>query len=139
MSTIRVDIVSAERQIFSGEAEVVYASAEMGEVGIYPQHAPLITRLKPGEVRLKLPGSDEQAMYYVSGGILEIQPNLVTVLSDTALRADDLDEAKAIEAKQHAEQLLADRKSDIDYARAQAELAEAVAQLQMLQRLRKVK
>lgn len=134
--TLQVDIVSAEASIFSGTAEAVFAPAEMGEVGIYPRHAPLITRLKPGEIRVQ-PAQGEMQEFYVSGGILEIQPYLVTVLADTAVRARDLDEAKALEAKQRAEQLLVDRKSDIDYARAQAELAEAMAQLRAIQNLRK--
>ncbi len=133
--TLHVDIVSAEAEIFSGPAEMVFAPAEMGEVGIAPRHAPLLTRLKPGEVRIKN-GNDEQ-FFYVSGGMLEIQPHVVTVLADTALRAKDIDEAKALEAKQRAEQALADRKDDFDYAKAQAELAEAIAQLHTLQNLRK--
>ena len=114
---------------------MVFAPAEMGEVGIAPRHAPLLTRLKAGEVRIKN-GNDEQ-FFYVSGGVLEIQPHVVTVLADTALRAKDIDEAKALEAKQRAEQALADRKDDFDYAKAQSELAEAIAQLHTLQNLRK--
>ena len=133
--TLHVDIVSAESEIFSGTAEMVFAPAKMGEVGIAPRHAPLLTRLKAGEVRIKN-GTDEQ-FFYVSGGMLEVQPHVVTVLADTALRAKDIDEAKAMEAKQRAEQALSDRKSDFDYAKAQAELAEAVAQLRTLQNLRK--
>ena len=133
--TLHVDIVSVESEIFSGTAEMVFAPAEMGEVGIAPRHAPLLTRLKAGEVRIKN-GTDEQ-FFYVSGGMLEVQPHVVTVLADTALRAKDIDEAKAMEAKQRAEQALSDRKSDFDYAKAQAELAEAVAQLRTLQNLRK--
>ena len=134
--TIHVDIVSAEEEIFSGTAAMVFAPAEMGEVGIAPRHAPLITRLKPGEVRVHNEGKEEM-FFYVSGGILEVQPHVVTVLADTAIRAKDLDEASAIEAKKRAEEALADKKSDIDYAQAQAELAEAVAQLQAIQKLRK--
>ncbi len=134
--TMHVDIVSAEASIFSGIAEMVFAPAVMGEVGILPRHAPLLTRLRPGEVRLKLPGGEEE-FYYVSGGILEIQPSGVTVLSDTALRAHDIDEAKALEAKQRAEQTLKDKKGEIDYARAESELAEAVAQLNAIKRLKK--
>lgn len=134
--TIHVDIVSAEKSIFSGTAEMVFAPAVMGEVGIMPRHAPLLTRLRPGEVRVKLPGGEEE-FFYVSGGILEIQPHVVTVLSDTAARAHDLDEAAAQEAKQRAEQALKDQKGEIDYARAQVELAEAVAQLNALKRLKK--
>lgn len=136
MATMRVDIVSAEEEIFSGEAEMVVAPAEMGEVGIMPRHTPLITRLRPGEVRLQTSGQEDQ-FYFVSGGILEVQPHVVTVLADTALRAKDLDEAQAHEAKQRAEEMLADKQADIDFAKVQAELAEAVAQLRMLERLRK--
>ena len=134
--TLHLDIVSAEAEIFSGLAEMVFAPAAMGEVGILPRHTPLLTTLRPGEVRVKIPDGDEQ-VFYVSGGILEIQPHVVTILSDTALRAHDVDEAAALEAKQRAEQAMRDRKSDLDYAKAQAELAEAVAQLQTIQRLRK--
>ena len=134
--TMHVNIASAESEIFSGTVEQVYAPAIMGEVGIYPRHTPLLTQLKPGEVRVIKEGGAED-FFYVSGGILEVQPHVVTVLADTAVRAHDLDEAKAIEAKQAAEQALKDRQSDIDYAKAQAELAEAVAQLQTIQRLRK--
>jgi F-type H+-transporting ATPase subunit epsilon len=134
--TLHVDIVSAEREIFSGTAEMVIAPAVMGDVGILPRHAPLLTRLKPGEVRVVLPGGQED-FFYVSGGMLEVQPHRVTVLADTAARAKDLDEASALAAKQRAEEALADRKADLDYAKAQAELAEAVAQLHALQRLRK--
>jgi len=134
--TIHVDIVSAEAEIFSGPATMVFAPAEMGEVGIAPRHAPLITRLKPGEVRVVDPSGEEQS-FFVSGGMLEVQPHVVTVLSDTAVRAENLDEAKALEAKQHAEQMMRDNKSDIDYAKAQAELAEAVAQLRTIEKLRK--
>ncbi len=135
--TIHVDIVSAEASIYSGLAEMVYAPAEMGELGIAPRHTPLITRLKPGEVRVDT--GKEELGFFISGGILEIQPHVVTVLADTAIRADDLDEAKALEAKKRAEDALADKASDIDFAKAQAELAEATAQLQAIGRLRKVK
>lgn len=135
--TIHVDIVSAEASIYSGLAEMVYAPAEMGELGIAPRHTPLITRLKPGEVRVDT--GKEELDFFISGGILEIQPHVVTVLADTAIRADHLDEAKALEAKKRAEDALADKASDIDFARAQAELAEATAQLQAIGRLRKVK
>lgn len=134
--TFHVDIVSAEAEIFSGTCEMVNAPAVMGELGIMPRHTPLLTRLKPGEVRVIRQGGKEE-FYYVSGGMLEIQPHCVTVLADTAVRAKDLDEAAALEAKQHAEQALKDQKSDIDYATAQTELAEAVAQLQTIQRMRK--
>lgn len=135
--TIHVDVVSAEQSIFSGIAEFVAAPAEMGEIGVYPRHAPLISRMKPGTVRLKLPNQTEEELFFVSGGILEVQPGVVTVLADTALRGKDLDEAKALEAKKRAEEALKDRSSAIDYARAQAELAEAVAQLHAIQKLRK--
>lgn len=134
--TLHVDIVSAEKSIFSGTAEMVFAPAIMGEVGILPRHAPLLTRLKPGEVRVKLPGGEEE-FFYVSGGILEIQPHVVTVLADTATRAHDLDEAAAQEAKLRAEEALKGQKGEIDYARAHAELAEAIAQLNALKRLKK--
>jgi len=134
--TLHVDIVSAEQEIFSGTAEMIIAPAAMGDVGILPRHSPLLTRLRPGEVRVVLPGGQE-GYFYVSGGMLEVQPHRVTVLADTAARAKDLDEASALAAKQRAEEALADRKSEIDYAKAQAELAEAVAQLHALQRLRK--
>lgn len=134
--TIHVDIVSAEAEIFSGTANMVFAPAEMGEVGIAPRHTALLTRLKPGEVRVQMEGQDEQ-FFYVSGGILEIQPHVVTVLADTALRAKDLDEAAAMRVKERAEKAIADKASDFDYAKAQAELAEAVAQLHAIQRMRK--
>jgi F-type H+-transporting ATPase subunit epsilon len=135
--TIHVDIVSAEASIYSGLAEMVYAPGEMGELGIAPRHAPLVTRLKPGEVRLDT--GSEQLDFFISGGILEVQPHVVTVLADTAIRADDLDEAKALEAKKRAEDALADKASAIDFAKAQAELAEAAAQLQAIGRLRKTR
>lgn len=134
--TVHVDIVSAEREIFSGLAEMVFAPAVLGEVGIAPGHTPLLTRLGPGEVRLKLEEGKEQA-FYVSGGILEVQPRVVTILSDTAARAEDLDEAAVLKAKEAAEQALADTGAAMDYARARAELAETVAQLQTIQRLRR--
>jgi F-type H+-transporting ATPase subunit epsilon len=136
--TIHVDIVSAEAEIFSGTANMVFAPAEMGEVGIAPRHTPLLTRLKPGEVRVQVEGQEEQ-YFYVSGGMLEVQPHVVTVLADTALRAKDLDEAAAIKVKERAEKAMADKASDFDYAKAQSELAEAVAQLHAIQRLRKMK
>ena len=128
--TIHVDVVSAEESIFSGLAEFVVAPAAMGEVGIYPRHAPLISLIKPGAVRLKLPDQAEEMVFFVSGGILEVQPGVITVLADTAIRGHDLDEAKALEAKKAAEEAMKDRSSQIDYARAQAELADAIAQLQ---------
>lgn len=136
-STMQVDIVSAEEAIYSGEAEFLAAPAQMGEVGIYPRHTPLITRIKPGAVRIRIPGKAEEEVIYVSGGLLEVQPEVVTILADTAVRGADLDEAKATEAKQKAEAAMADKSSQMDFARAQAELAEAVAQLAAIRRLRK--
>lgn len=136
MSTIHVDIVSAEREIFAGEAEAVFAPAMLGEVGIMPGHAAMLTQLRPGEVRVQLKGGEQQA-FYVSGGMLEVQPRMLTVLSDTALRAHDLDEAAVLKAKQEAEEALKDRSGKIDFAKAQAELAELAAQLQTIQRLRR--
>ncbi len=134
--TLHVDIASAEEEIHSGPATVVYAPAQMGEVGIYPRHAPLLTRLKPGEVRVVTP-SGEELFFFVSGGLLEVQPHVVTVLADTAIRAADLDEAAAVEAQKRAEKEMKDRKSGIDYAQARAELAQAAAQLRAIQKLRK--
>ncbi len=136
MSTIAVEIVSAEEAIWSGSGTMVYAPAEMGEVGIAPQHAPLLTRLKPGEVRVQQENGDEQ-FFYVSGGLLEIQPHVVTVLSDTALRAADLDEAKAQEAIKQAERDLQEKTSEMELAKAKAELVQAVAQLRAVEKLRK--
>jgi F-type H+-transporting ATPase subunit epsilon len=136
---MHVDVVSAERSLFSGVVEFLVVPAAMGEVGIYPRHAPLITRIKAGSVRLKLPDRDEEELIYVSGGLLEVQPSVVTILADTAVRGRDLDEVKAQEAKQRAEEAMRDRSAAIDYAQAQAELAEAVAQLHAIQRLRKQK
>ncbi|MBI5450231.1 MAG: F0F1 ATP synthase subunit epsilon [Gammaproteobacteria bacterium] len=133
--TIHVDIVSAEKAIFSGAAEMVFASAVMGEVGILPRHTPLLTQLRPGEVRVKLPEGQEES-FYVSGGMLEVQPHVVTVLADTASRAKDLDEAKVLAAKERAEQAMRDKSSEFEYAQAEAELAEAVAQLQAIKKLR---
>ncbi|MCF6324676.1 MAG: F0F1 ATP synthase subunit epsilon [Gammaproteobacteria bacterium] len=132
--TIHVDIVSAESEIFSGTAEMVFAPAVMGEVGVLPGHAPLLTQLKPGEVRVK--NGDSEESFYVSGGMLEVQPHVITVLSDTALRAKDIDEAAALEAKQKAEDALQDKTSEFEYAKAQSELAEAVAQLQAIKKLK---
>jgi F-type H+-transporting ATPase subunit epsilon len=131
-----VDVVSAEEQIFSGEAEFVALPGEAGELGIYPKHTPLITRIRPGAVRIKVPGQSEDEFVFVAGGILEVQPNAVTVLADTAIRGGDLDEAKAAEAKRLAQESLVNRESKIDYATAQAELAVAIAQLAAIQRLR---
>jgi len=133
--TIHVDIVSAEAEIFSGLVEMLFAPAVMGEVGVLPGHAPLVTSLKPGEIRVRLPGGEEQS-FFVSSGMLEIQPHVITVLSDTAQRASDLDESSALEAKERAERMLADHQADFDEAQARAELAQAAAQLQAIRRLR---
>ncbi len=135
--TIHVDIVSAEAAIYSGQAEFVVVPAEMGELGIYPRHAPLISRIKPGSVRVKVPDREEQDLIFVSGGILEVQPGVVTILSDTAIRGADLDEARVLEAKRQAEESMQDRTGAMEYAQAQAELAQAVAQLSAIERLRK--
>lgn len=137
--TVQVDVVSAERSMFSGLAEVVVVPGEMGELGIYPRHAPLLTRIKPGSVRIKVPDQAEEELIYVSGGMLEVQPNAVTILADTATRGADLDEARAIEAKRAAEEAMQNRTADIDYATAQAELAEAIAQLHAIEQLRKIR
>jgi len=135
-NTIQVDIVSAEGEVFSGAATMVFAPAVMGEIGIAPRHAPLLTTLKPGEVRVQTPDGEEQ-YFYVGGGALEVQPHLVTVLADTALRARDIDEAAALAAKQRAEEALRDKVGQISQAEALAELARAAAQLKALERLRK--
>jgi len=134
--TIRVDIVSAEAEIFSGDATMVVATGEIGELGITPRHAPLITRLKPGHVDVLLDGGERQ-QFWVSGGMLEVQPQVVTVLADTAARAADLDEAAAQAAKKEAEDALANRTDAMEIAEAQAKLVEAMTQLQALERLRK--
>ncbi|MFP6781043.1 MAG: F0F1 ATP synthase subunit epsilon [Gammaproteobacteria bacterium] len=134
--SIHVDIVSAEREIFSGPAEMVFAPAVLGEVGIAPGHTPLLTQLGPGEVRLKFEDGSDEA-FYVSGGVLEVQPEVVTILSDAAERAEDLDEAAVLKAKEAAESMLQDRDGSIDYALARSELAETMAQLQTIQRLRR--
>ena len=134
--TIHVNVVSAEELIFSGEAEFVALPGESGELGIFPKHTPLITRIKPGAVRIKIAGQAEDELVFVAGGILEVQPNTVTVLADTAIRGRDLDEAKAEEAKKLAEEALVNRDSKIDYAQAQAELAVAIAQLAAITKLR---
>lgn len=134
--TIQVNVVSAEESIFSGVAEFVALPGESGELGIYPMHTPLITRIKPGAVRIKVPNQAEEEFVFVAGGILEVQPNMVTVLADTAIRGNDLDEAKALEAKRIAEEVLVNHDARIDYAQAQAELASAIAQLSAIQRLR---
>ena len=135
--TVHVDIVSAEEQIFSGLAEFVALPGEAGELGILPGHMPLMTRIKPGAVRVKVPDQAEEELVFVAGGILEVQPGLVTVLADTAIRGKDLDEAKALEAKRLAEESLQNKSSEIDYAKAQAELAEAIAQIAAIEKLRK--
>ena len=134
--TLHVDIVSAEEEIYSDTATMVFAPAEMGEVGIAPRHTPLLTRLKPGEVRVHNQEGEELS-FFVSGGMLEVQPHVVTVLADTAIRAHDLDEAQAMEAKERAERMLSDNTADIDYAKAQAELAQSMAQLAAIKKLRK--
>jgi F-type H+-transporting ATPase subunit epsilon len=138
MATLHVDIVSAEGEIFSGEASMVFAPAVMGEIGIAPRHAPLLTTLKPGEVRVQSASGEEQ-FFFVSGGALEVQPHLVTVLADTAVRAKDLDEAAALQAKQRAEEALRDRGGKMELAEAQAELARAMAQIRAIEKLRKLK
>ena len=134
--TIHVDVVSAEQEIFSGEAEFVALPGEAGELGIFPKHTPLITRIKPGAVRIRIAGQAEDEFVFVAGGILEVQPDVVTVLADTAIRGADLDESKAAEAKKNAEEALANAKSDLDLAKAQSELAIMAAQLAAIQRLR---
>jgi F-type H+-transporting ATPase subunit epsilon len=136
--TLHVDIVSAEKLLYSGIAEVVIAPGQRGELGIYPRHTPLLTTLKPGSVRIKVPNQAEEELVYVSGGILEVQPHIVTILSDTAIRGADLDEAKALEAMRAAEEAMKDKAASIDYAQAQAELAQAVAQLAAIKKLRKL-
>jgi len=135
--TIHVDVVSAEESIFSGLAEFVVLPGEAGELGILPGHMPLMTRIKAGTVRVKLPSQDSEELFFVAGGMLEVQPNRVTVLADTAIRGKDLDEAKALDAKKKAEEAMASRSSELDYVRAQAELAEAIAQLSAIPKLRR--
>jgi len=136
-NTVRVDVVSAEEEIFSGDAEFIAAPASAGEVGVYPHHAPMITTIKPGALRIKLPDTAEETLIFLSGGMLEVQPGLVTVLADTAIRGHDLDEAKAQAALEAAEEAMRNKASDMDYARAAAELAEAAAQIQAIKKLRK--
>ena len=138
MASIHVDVVSAEGEIFSGEAAMVFAPAQLGDIGIAPRHAPLITTLRPGELRVQLPSGEEQHVY-VSGGALEVQPHLVTVLADTAIRAKDLDEAAALQAKQRAQEALANKTDTVEIAEAQAELVRIAAQLKMIDNLRKLK
>ena len=136
-NTVHIDVVSAEASIFSGDAEFVVAPASAGEVGIYPNHAPMITTVKPGALRIQLADAAEEVVIFISGGLLEVQPGLITVLADTAIRGHDLDEAKAIAAKEAAMEAMKNRSSDMDYAAAQAELSEAMAQIQAIERLRK--
>ena len=136
--TMHVNIVSAEQEIYSGTVTQVFAPAEMGEVGVFPRHAPMLSTLKPGVVRVLLQDGEEET-FYVSGGILEIQPHVVTILSDTALRAAEIDEAAALEAKARAEAAMKDKASDMDYAKAKSVLIEAVAQIEALKKLRKKK
>ena len=133
---LRLDIVSAEKEIFSGAAEMVFVTGELGELGIAPGHTPLLTSLKSGNVRALLSDAQEE-VFYISGGMLEVQPYVVTVLADTALRARDIDEAAALQAKERAEKLLEEKSTDIDLARASSELAEAIAQLRAIKQLKK--
>ena len=135
-TTIRVDVVSAEESIFAGEAEFVALPGEAGELGIYPRHTPLITRIKPGVVRIKVPGKEEQEQIFVAGGILEVQPHVVTVLADTAIRGKDLDEAKAREALQRAEDARRNANSDMEIAKAEAELSSMAAQIAAIRKIR---
>ncbi len=135
--TMQVDIVSAEESFFSGIAEFVAVPAAMGEVGVFPRHAPMLTRIKPGSVRVKQAMSGEETLVYVSGGILEVQTDVVTILADSAIRGEDLDEAKAQEAKRRAEEAMKNRDAALEFAKAEAELAEAVAQLSAIEKMRK--
>ena len=136
-NTIHIDVVSAEELIYAGEAEFVVLPGEAGELGIYPRHTPLITRIRPGEVRIRPAGGGEEELIFVAGGILEVQPKAITVLADTAIRGHDLDEAKALEVKRQAEAMIQNRTSQLEIARAQAELATAIAQLAAIDKLRK--
>jgi F-type H+-transporting ATPase subunit epsilon len=136
-TTIHVSVVSAEEAVFDGDAEFVALPGESGELGIYPMHTPLMTRIRPGAVRIKVPGQADEELVFVAGGILEVQPDEVTVLADTAIRGHDLDEASANEARKQAEETLRNRGAKIDYAKAQSELAIAIAQLQAIARQRK--
>tara|TARA_E500000081_G_scaffold6990_2_gene8240 strand:+ start:6664 stop:7083 length:420 start_codon:yes stop_codon:yes gene_type:complete len=136
MSIMHLDIVSAEEEIFSGNVKNIIAAAMMGEVGIYPKHTPMITPLKPGEVKI-ITEEDEEQLFFISGGVIEVQPDIVTVLADTAIRGQDLDEARAAEAKKRAEEALANKSDNIDAAKALAELAQAAAQLKMIESIRK--
>ncbi|HQR72564.1 MAG TPA: F0F1 ATP synthase subunit epsilon [Burkholderiaceae bacterium] len=135
-TTIQVDVVSAEESIFAGQAEFVALPGEAGELGIYPRHTPLITRIKPGVVRIKVPGKAEDEQIFVAGGILEVQPHVVTVLADTAIRGKDLDEAKAREALQRAEEARRTANSDLEIAKAEAELSSMAAQLAAIRKIR---
>jgi F-type H+-transporting ATPase subunit epsilon len=135
-NTVHVSVVSAEEEIFDGDAEFVALPGESGELGIYPQHTPLITRIRPGTVRIRLPGQGEEELVFVAGGLLEVQPDEVTVLAETAIRGHDLDEAKAKEARRQAEESMSNRDAKIDYAKAQSELALAIAQLHAIARMR---
>ena len=136
-NTIHVDVVSAEEAIFSGEAEFVVLPGEAGELGIYPRHTPLITRIKPGSVRIKIPGQAEEELVFVAGGVLEVQPGVITVLADTAIRGHDLDEAKALDAQQRAQEAMRNQTGKLEYAQALAEFAEASAQIAAIRKLRK--
>ena len=136
VKTLKVEVVSPEEEIFSGLAEFVALPGEVGELGIYPQHTPLLTRIRPGAVRIKLAGRDEEELVFVAGGILDVHPDAVTVLADTAIRGHDLDEAKALEAQQRAKEAMANAKSDIDFARAQSEFAVMAAQIAAIRKLR---
>tara|TARA_B100001564_G_scaffold188003_1_gene157880 strand:+ start:95 stop:505 length:411 start_codon:yes stop_codon:yes gene_type:complete len=133
---MHLDIVSAEEKLFSGNVKNIIAAAMMGEVGIYPKHTPMITPLKPGEVKI-ITEENEEKLFFISGGILEVQPDIVTVLADTAIRGEDIDEAKAEESKKRAEEALADKSDNIDAAKALAELAQAAAQLKVIEKIRK--
>ena len=137
--TIHIDIVSAEGHLYTGQGQMIYAPAVMGEIGIAPRHTPMLTRLKPGNVRVELGDGQPQQSFYISGGMLEVQPFLVTILADTGIRAADLDEAAAEEAKRRAEDALANQQADMDMARAQSELAEAVAQLKVISQMRNIR
>lgn len=135
-ATLRLDIVSAEKSIFSGEVATVFATGDMGELGIMPGHTPLVTSLKSGDIRAVLPDQAEE-VFYVKGGLLEVQPYIVTVLADTIVRAKDIDESAALEAKTKAEQALSEKGTEVDFARASSELAEAIAQIRAVQKLKK--
>ena len=135
-NTVKVDVVSAEEQIFSGEAEFVVLPGIMGELGIYPRHTPLFTEIRPGAVRMKLPNQEREELVFVQGGYLEVQPRHITVLADTAIRAKDLDEAAAIEAKKAAEEAMQNKTSKEEIAQAEAELSSALAQLEAIRKLR---